>query len=240
MVAVPPGLERGVVWADVAPRTALEAAAALESSGRRQQHIIRRDSRRVSQGSTSIPPLAPALALAAPSSSLAWRPSISCGWSSWPASSTALPSAVTWMCGSGPAGCCLRAPAMASALRGVVALPYLSVWVMKSGTGTWFWAAAAAAAATAAWSRTSTVVLPPPAARGVFRTPGLRRSPRPRTPAGVLASLYLAEAGVEASVRGVPPPLALRLPLPLLPFTFVVEAAVRRSSYSALAAPAST
>jgi len=63
------------------------------------------------------------------------------------------------------------------------------------------------------------------AATGVFLAPGLRRSPRPRTPAGVLG-LYCGEedAGVDASVVGVDEP-------------FLED---RRLSYSALAALAST
>ena len=71
-------------------------------------------------------------------------------------------------------------------LLGVEALPYLSVCVMKSGTG-----AAEEGAAASGWADAA-------AAMGVFCAPGLRRSALPRMPAGVL--LWAEDAGVVVSV----------------------------------------
>jgi hypothetical protein len=66
---------------------------------------------------------------------------------------------------------------MAFGDRGVVALPYLSVWVIKSGKGSFF-----------------------AATLGDFRPPGERKSEPPRVHA---RAEYFGD-GVEAAVDGVP------------------------------------
>jgi hypothetical protein len=130
------------------------------SSGNRQQHIIRMLSSKVSQGSTS-----------------------------FEGSSVSRPLASTCSAGLGPAGCRILALSIASLERGVAALPYLSVCVIKSGTGS---------------LGDATLGAP----LGVFLAPGERRSLELLLPAGVDAS------GVDAAVRGVPglsPPWMLLL-----------------------------
>ena len=136
---------------------------------------MRRLSRRESHASSSSPPPS------CPPSSAPRSP----GCRSRPASSTALPSTMNGAFFFLPLAA-VAAPWMASALLGVEALPYLSVCVMKSGTG-----AAEEGAAASGWADAA-------AAMGVFCAPGLRRSALPRMPAGVL--LWAEDAGVVVSV----------------------------------------